>query len=141
MTETSKTIVKSTAPLLKAKGEAITKAMYIILFSKYPEVEVLFKDSEPEQYKKLAAAVYAYAANIDQLDKLSAGIEKMANAHVRTNVKPEHYPMVADALLSAIVAVLGKDVATTEVIEAWTEAYLFLADVLIGEETKKYANA
>jgi len=141
MTQTSKTIVKSTAPLLKERGEEITKAMYPLLFFKYPEVEVLFKDAEPNQYKKLASAVYAYASNIDRLEELSAGIAVMVKAHVKTNVKPEHYPMVGDALLAAIKNVLGKDVATPEVLDAWAEAYQFLADVLIAEEAKEYANA
>jgi hemoglobin-like flavoprotein len=139
MTQTSKTIVKSTAPLLKEKGEEITKTMYPILFSKYPEVEVLFKDAEPNQYKKLASAVYAYASNIDRLEQLSAGIAVMVKAHIKTNVQPEHYPMVGDALLTAIKEVLGEDVATPEVIDAWAEAYQFLADILIAEEAKEYA--
>jgi len=139
MTQTSKTIVKSTAPLLKKKGEEITKTMYPILFSKYPEVEVLFKDAEPNQHKKLASAVYAYASNIDRLEQLSAGIAVMVKAHIKTNVQPEHYPMVGDALLTAIKEVLGEDVATPEVIDAWAEAYQFLADILIAEEAKEYA--
>ena len=39
MTEKTKVIVKSTAPLLKDKGEQITTVMYKNLFSKYPEAK------------------------------------------------------------------------------------------------------
>ena len=138
MNEATKEIIKATAPVLKDNGEAITTEMYKVLFSKYPQTQVLFKDASPEQHKKLANAVYAYAQNIDKLENLSKGIEQMAMVHVKTNVKPEHYPMVGDALLQAIKTVLG-DGATDEVMTAWEEAYSFLADVLIAREKELYA--
>jgi len=140
MNDATKTIIKATAPVLKDSGDAITTEMYKVLFSKYPETQELFKDATPDQYKKLANAVYAYAANIDKLENLSKGIEQMASVHVKTNVKPEHYPMVGDALLQAIKSVLG-DAATDEVMAAWEEAYGFLANVLIAREKELYACA
>jgi nitric oxide dioxygenase len=138
MNEATKAIIKSTAPLLKENGEAITTQMYKVLFSKYPETQVLFKDASPQQHKKLANAVYAYAANIDKLENLSKGIEQMAAVHVKTKVMPEHYPMVGDALLQAIKSVLGNR-ASDEVMSAWEEAYGFLADILIAREKELYA--
>ncbi|MEA1879978.1 MAG: globin domain-containing protein [Campylobacterota bacterium] len=138
MNEATKAIIKSTAPVLKENGEAITTEMYKVLFSKYPETQTLFKDATPDQHKKLANAVYAYAANIDKLENLSKGIEQMATVHVKTNVRPEHYPMVGDALLQAIKTVLGEG-ATDEVMKAWEEAYGFLAEVLIAREKEMYA--
>jgi len=140
MTTEIKAIIKSTAPVLKEHGEAITTAMYKNLFSKHPEAQELFKDSEPDQYKKLAAAVYAYADNIDNLDALSKGIATIVAAHVKTHVQPMHYPWVAEALLAAIREVLG-DAATEEVINAWTEAFMFLAGVLMAKEQEAYAQA
>jgi len=138
MNETTKEIIKSTAPVIKEHGEAITTAMYKILFTKYPETEALFKDAEPDQYKKLAAMVYAYAANIDKLDSLQSGIDKVANIHVNVNILPEHYPMVGESLLGAIQEVLG-DAATPEIMNAWEEAYGFLAKVFIAKEQELYA--
>jgi nitric oxide dioxygenase len=137
MNEKTKEIIKSTAPLLKERGEEITTVMYGFLFARNPELKELFKNAEPDQYKKLAAAVYAYAANIDKLEVLGKGIETIALAHVKTNIHPEHYPLVGGALLSAIAEVLG-EAATPEVIEAWREAYFFLADVLIKREEELY---
>jgi nitric oxide dioxygenase len=64
----------------------------------------------------------------------------MAQRHVETSVKPEHYPAVAEALLPAIRDVLG-DAATDEVLDAWGQAYWFLADVLIGRENTLYTAA
>ncbi len=138
MNEATKAIIKATAPVLKDHGEAITTEMYKVLFSKYPETQPLFKDASADQHKKLAAAVYTYAANINKLENLSKGIEQMAEVHVKTGVLPEHYPMVGDALLQAIKTVLG-DTATDEIMAAWGEAYGFLADVLIAKEKELYA--
>jgi nitric oxide dioxygenase len=55
------------------------------------------------------------------------------------HVKPEHYPAVADALLPAIKDVLG-DAADERVLNAWGEAYWFLADVLKNREHSLYTD-
>ena len=138
MNNTTKELIKATAPLIKEKGEEITTAMYALLFTKHPEAKELFANSSPDQYKKLAKAVYAYAANIDKLENLSKGIETITSAQVKTSILPEHYPLVGEALLGAIKEVLG-DSATDEIINAWAEAYHFLADVLIVKEKELYA--
>lgn len=133
-------IVKATAAPVAANSEAITSRMYEILFEANPELKELFKDADENQHKKLAGAVSAYAANIDNLGALTQAVEKMATSHVRVSVKPEHYPLVGVALLTAVKDVLG-DAATDEVIEAWKEAYFFLADILIAREKELYAQA
>jgi nitric oxide dioxygenase len=131
-------IIKAAATPVAANAEAITSRMYEILFDTKPELKELFKDADPNQHKKLAAAISAYAANIDNLDVLSKAVENMASTHVGVKVKPEHYPLVGIALLTAIKDVLG-DAATDEVLEAWQEAYFFLANILISREKELYA--
>jgi nitric oxide dioxygenase len=130
--------VKQTAPLIKEKKEEITTTMYKIMFTKYPKVKEMFKDATPDQYKKLANAVYAYAANIDKLENLKSGIETMAIAHVKTNVKAEHYPIVGECLLEAVRKVLNPE---QKVLDAWAKAYQFLADALIKKEQELYGKA
>ena len=131
-------ICKATAPVIAEHGEAITTRMYEILFENYPETKALFGDAPEEQHKILAGAIAAYAANIDNLDVLGKAVEGMAKRHVKTNVKPEHYPMVGVSLLQAIKDVLG-DAATEDVIDAWKEAYFFLGDILIAREKELYS--
>jgi nitric oxide dioxygenase len=138
MNENTIEIIKATAPVIKEHGEKITTAMYNILFTKHPEAKILFKNAAPDQHKKLAAMVYAYAANIDNLGVLGKGVEKVANIHVNVDVKPEHYPWVGEALLGAIEEVLG-EAATPEIMNAWKEAFFFLADVFINKEQEIYA--
>ena len=140
LSQTTVDTVKATAPAVAQNAEAITTKMYEILFTNHPELKELFKDADPDQHKKLAAAVGAYAANIDNLGVLGQAVEKMAQSHVRTNIKPEHYPLVGVSLLKAIEEVFG-DAATPEVLAAWKEAYFFLADILIAREKELYAVA
>ena len=136
----TKAIVKSTAPALQQHGLAITTRMYERLFTD-PDVKAMFDQAAQEsgeQPKRLAGAILAYAQNIDKLEALTAPVMRMAARHVETGVKAEHYPLVANALLPAILDVLG-DAATDEVLGAWGEAYWALADILIGKEEVLYA--
>jgi hemoglobin-like flavoprotein len=142
LSEQSIAIVKATAPALRAHGVEITTRMYQRLFVN-EEVKALFDQAAQqsgEQPRRLAAAILAYAENIDKLHNLSGPVERMVRRHVETGVKPEHYPYVADALLPAIRDVLG-DAASDEVLAAWGEAYWVLAGILIGKESEAYADA
>jgi len=136
-------IVKSTGPALRQHGVAITTAMYARLFQD-AEVKRMFDQAAQvsgEQPKRLAAAILGYAENIDKLGALDGAVARMVARHVQTGVKPEHYPKVAAALLPAIREVLGEQVATDAVLDAWAEAYQFLADILIAKEKDAYQAA
>ena len=135
-------IVKSTAPALQQHGLAITQRMYARLFAD-PAIKALFNQAAQEsgeQPKRLAAAILAYAKNVDNLGALTQAVERMAQRHVEAGVRPEHYPAVAAALLPAIKDVLG-DAVNQIVLDAWGEAYWFLADILIEAEAAKYRAA
>jgi len=132
-------IVKSTAPALQEHGLAITTRMYERLFVD-PEMKALFDQAaftSGEQPKRLAAAILAFAKNVDNLPALSGAVERICARHVETHIKPEHYPAVANALLPAIKDVLGDEVDDT-VLDAWGQAYWFLADILKQREAQLY---
>lgn len=138
----SKTIatVKATAPILKEGGEVLTKHFYERMFKHNPEVLPLFNSTNQAkgtQQKALANAIYAYAANIDNLAALGDAVELIAQKHTAFRILPEHYPIVGENLLESIKEVLG-DAASDEIIEAWAEAYFFLADILINREKQIY---
>ena len=134
-------LVKKTVPALEAHGTAVTDRMYQLLF-RNPEIRDLFNQSHHgetgSQSKALTAAVIAYARNIDNLGVLASRVERITQKHVGLNILPEHYPFVAEALLGAIKDVLG-EAATDEILEAWGEAYWFLADLLMAREASIYS--
>jgi nitric oxide dioxygenase len=133
-------IVKSTAPVLQEHGETLTKHFYKRMFSQNPEVAPYFNPANQAvgvQQRALAGAICAYAANIDNLEVLGNAVELIAQKHASLQIKPEHYPIVGENLLASIQEVLGEG-ATKEVIDAWAEAYGFLADIMIGRENQIY---
>lgn len=134
-------IVKSTVPLLESGGEALATHFYQKLLNEHPEVRPLFNQAHQEsgrQPRALANGVLMYARHIDELEQLGDLVAKIINKHVALNIQPEHYPIVGDCLLASIREVLGSQIATDEVIEAWGAAYGQLADILIGLEKNLY---
>lgn len=140
LSEKTISIVKSTAPILDEHGEALTRHFYKRMFSHNPEVAPLFNPANQfsgSQQRALAAAICAYAANIDNLDVLGGAVELIAQKHASLRILPEHYPIVGENLLESIREVLGAG-ATDEIIGAWGEAYGFLANILIAREAQLY---
>jgi nitric oxide dioxygenase len=134
-------IVKSTAPVLAEHGETLTRHFYQRMFAHNPEVAPFFNPAHQKagkQQRALAGAITAYAANVDNLEVLGNAVELIAQKHASLMIKPEHYPIVGENLLASIREVLGA-AATDDIINAWAEAYGFLADILIGREKQIYA--
>ncbi|GBQ93478.1 FAD-binding oxidoreductase [Asaia krungthepensis] len=133
-------IVKATIPALEAHGLAITKTMYASLMQD-PAIAAMFNQTDQangRQPHALAAAVLAYARHIEHPEKLKAALDLIVERHVAVMVEADQYPVVGAALLGAIRTVLG-DAATPAIMEAWGDAYRFLAEVLITREADVYA--
>lgn len=138
LTQKTKDIVKATAPVLAEHGPAIITRFYEHLLQAHPELKNLFNmahQQQGQQQQALARAVYAYAANIDNPQSLTAVLKGIAGKHASLGVRPEQYPIVGEHLLWAIRDVL-KEAATDEIISAWAQAYGNLADVLMGMESE-----
>lgn len=135
-------LITATVPLLESGGEALTTHFYKLMLAEHPEVRPLFNQAHQasgDQPRALANGVLMYAKHIDRLDQLGGLVSQVINKHVALQVLPEHYPIVGSCLLRAIREVLGEEIATDEVIDAWSAAYGQLADILIGSEEQLYS--
>lgn len=133
-------LVKATVPILREHGVALTSHFYKRMLSHNPELMQVFNMGHQRagfQQQALAGAVLAYAENIENLPALLGAVAHIANKHVSVGIRAEHYPIVGKHLIASIKEVLG-DAATPELIDAWTSAYMQLADVLIGAEKAIY---
>jgi nitric oxide dioxygenase len=133
-------IVQSTIPLLAENGEAITHHFYGNLLTDNPGLKNVFNPTNQQdgaQARALADAVFAYANNLENLEALLPAVARIAHKHVSLGVKPEQYPIIGGALLSAIqeVAELPDN---HPALTAWGEAYGVLADVFIKAEEELY---
>lgn len=133
-------IIKATAPILETSGEELTRHFYRRMFRHNPEVLPYFNQAHQnagQQQKALAAAICAYAANIDRLDSLGQAVELIAQKHASLQIKPEHYAIVGENLLASIREVLGLG-SDDPIIDAWARAFGALAAILIGREGDIY---
>jgi nitric oxide dioxygenase len=141
LTEAQRDIIKATVPLLETGGESLTTHFYKLMLAEYPQVRPLFNQAHQAsgtQPRALANGVLMYARNIDRLEALGPLAAQIVNKHVSLQILPEHYPIVGACLLRAIREVLGAQIATGAVIDAWAIAYQQLADILIDAERQAY---
>lgn len=130
-------IIKSTVPILEEGGTELTKHFYSKMLKENETVRPYFNKTHQQNFsqpKALARSLLAYARNIENLEALDSMVETIVQKHCSINVLPEHYPIIGKYLLQALVDVLGKDVATDAVLDAWGAAYQALADILIEAE-------
>lgn len=142
LTDAQRAIIKATIPLLETGGEALTTHFYKIMLGEHPEVRPLFNQAHQasgDQPRALANSVLMYARHIDRLEGLGELPAQIISKHVSLQVQPDQYAIVGACLLRAIREVLGAEIATDAVLEAWGAAYQQLADILIAAEEQVYA--
>lgn len=141
LSKTTIETVKATIPFLQENGQALTQHFYKRMFAGNPEVKEFFNQANQKtgnQQQALGAAICAFAQNIETPENLAEAVSRISNKHVSLGIKPEHYPIVGEHLLGSIDDLLNP--APKEVLDAWAEAYGFLAGVLSGTEKSIYDN-
>jgi nitric oxide dioxygenase len=161
LTEEQRKLVKSTAPILKEHGPAITRRFYAEMIEAHPDLKNVFNHSHQvvrstfaiyytlvhlskqtgHQAEALAGAVYAYAEHIDDLTPIVPVVDRINQKHVSLHITPPQYAIVGKFLLQAITEVLGADVFKGELYDAWAAAYWQLAHIFIDREAALYAQA
>ncbi|RNI24178.1 NO-inducible flavohemoprotein [Rufibacter latericius] len=140
MTSEQRELIKTTVPILREHGVALTTHFYSRMFRHNAELKNVFNlgnQGSGKQQLSLAMAVLAYAENIEDPSVLVSAVTKIGHKHVSLDIRPEHYAIVGKHLLASISEVLGEG-ATPELIEAWAVAYQQLADLMTGLEMKLY---
>ncbi|WP_038177365.1 NO-inducible flavohemoprotein [Vibrio pacinii] len=133
-------VVKSTIPLLESAGPALTEHFYQRMFNHNPELKDIFNMTNQKTGRQSVAlfeAIAAYAKNIENLSALTTAVERIAHKHTSFNIQAEHYQVVGHHLIETLRE-LASDAFTPQVEEAWTAAYLFLAQIFIDREGELY---
>lgn len=140
LSSSARPYIEASVPVLREHGLTITQTFYRNMFAAHPELTDIFNmgnQANGVQQQSLAAAVFAYAANIDNAAALEPVLQRIVHKHASVGITPAHYPIVGRHLLGAIKEVLG-DAATPELLGAWDEAYWLLAGELIAAEARLY---
>lgn len=143
MNASQKELIKATVPILRTNGNDLITYFYQRMLSNNPELKNIFNmanQASGKQQNALSGAVLAYAENIEDPTVLINTVKSIGNKHVSLNIQPEQYDIVGNHLIGSIKKVLG-DLATVELIEAWTCAYNELAQIMISIEAEMYQNS
>ncbi|GAB7066175.1 hemin transporter [Mycobacterium hodleri] len=140
-------MVAATLPLVGANIDEITSVFYGRLFEHHPELlRTLFNrgnQAQGAQQRALAASIATFATHLvdPTLPHPAELLSRIGHKHASLGVTADQYPIVHEHLFAAIVQVLGADVVTAEVAEAWDRVYWIMAQTLIDLETDLYAEA
>jgi hemoglobin-like flavoprotein len=130
MTPEQVTLVQQTfAEVVPVAAEA-AEAFYGRLFEVAPAVQPLFPSDMTQQRRKLMASLAIVVHGLSDLPSILPTASALAKRHIGYGAKPEHYPLVGEALLWTLARALGPR-WTPEVASAWTAAYTTLSDVMI----------
>ncbi|KKY23962.1 putative flavohemoprotein [Phaeomoniella chlamydospora] len=133
-------IIKATVPVVKEHGNTITTAFYKNMLEENPELKNIFNTANQangHQQAALANALYAYASNIDNLGVLSQFVERVCHKHASLYITRTQYDIVGKYLIAAMKQILD-DALTSEIQDAWTAAYVQLANIMAGREEQMY---
>lgn len=144
LTEEQRKLVKATVPVLQEHGTTITRKFYGNMIGENPELKNIFshsKQMQGHQADALARSVLAYAENIDDLTPAIPLVERIAHKHASLHIVPAQYAIVGKYLLQAITDVVGAEVFSGALYDAWFAAYWQLAHICINREAELYAQA
>ncbi|QLL30299.1 hypothetical protein HG536_0A01160 [Torulaspora globosa] len=136
----TRAIVKATVPVLEKQGTAITKVFYKNMLNEHKQLLNIFNrvnQAKGAQPTALATTVHAAAKH---LSVLLPHVEQIGHKHRALQIKPEHYPIAGEYLLTAIKEMLGAT-APPDILGAWREAYGAIADIFISVENRMYKEA
>jgi hemoglobin-like flavoprotein len=126
------TLVQQTFAQVVPVADKAAEIFYGRLFDVAPAVKPLFRGDMTEQRRKLMASLAVVVRGLSDLPSVLPAASALAKRHVDYGVKPEHYPLVGEALLWALARALGPR-WTPEVASAWTAAYTTLSDFMMEE--------
>lgn len=140
-------VIRATLPLVGANIDKIAKQFYASMFEGHPElIRNLFNrgnQKQGAQQRALAASVATFATML-----VTPGAEtperllgRIGHKHVSLGITRDQYQIVHDYLFGAIVTILGADVVTAPVAEAWENVYWIMANLLIKFEAELYEKA
>jgi nitric oxide dioxygenase len=113
-------------------ADKAAEIFYDRLFEVAPAVKPLFSADLAEQRRKLMATLAVVVNGLSDLPSILPAASALAKRHVDYGARPEHYPVVGDALLWTLARGLGPQ-WTSDVAAAWTAAYTTLSGFMIEQ--------
>lgn len=131
--EEQKAIVTS-FNLVKSNSQTFTQVFYKELFRRAPETRAMFQEDMASQREKLFKTIAAAVSYVGNYPELVPTIQKLGYSHKGYGAMPQHYGIVAEALLKAFREVLGLRF-TNDMHQAWLKLYSEMAkDMMVAQQ-------
>ena len=122
----------------KVPAEAAAQLFYDRLFELDPGLRGMFSGDMLQQRQKLMTTLAVAVGGLGDIERILPVVEGLGARHAGYGVSAEHYETVGDALLWTLRLGLGASF-TSEVEDAWTEAYGLLATTMIQAAERRAA--
>jgi hemoglobin-like flavoprotein len=123
--------VRSSFDMVFANASDMTTTFYNRVFELAPECRPMFRDDMDVLKRDFIATLAVLVGSLDQMTGLMSSTDILGRNHARYGVKPEHYPVVGEALLWTLARGLGPQ-WTDEVEQAWRKVYGIIAQRMIA---------
>lgn len=117
--------LQSSLDFILKNEEGFAERFYEKVFARSPEARALFKKDMVAQGRLLTHMLGGIVYSLSRPEFLEMGLASLGKSHEKYGVKPEHYPVVQEALLQTIKEELG-GLYTERLGEAWEQALEFI---------------
>ena len=123
---------------VQARGGEFADKFYAQLFTAYPSVRAMFPADMTAQKSKLMDTLVAVIVHLSDPEANLHRLQELGRRHKAYGAKPEHFPIVIDAMLIAMQEVASPD-WNKAVQEEWRRALNLVAEVIIkaGQDVPK----
>lgn len=124
-------VLRESFAVAKGISDQVADKFYEFLFSDYPEVRPMFKDTKMEGQKKALMKGLSYIVDhLEDGDRLSEYLRQMGKRHVDYGTAPAHYEAVGNTLIKTF-AHFFENKWTEELQDEWIKAYGVITDLML----------
>jgi len=121
--------LQSSLDFIMADTVDFSKRFYERVFEAAPSVRGLFKNDMAMQGRMLTHMLIGIVYSLSRPEHLVLGLKTLGKSHQKYGVRPEHYPVVKEALLKTIEEQMADD-ASDKVRDAWSQALDLVTDAM-----------
>ena len=134
MTQNEIQSIRASIGLLSGRTEEFAALFYDRLFTIRPDLRLMFRGDMTAQGRKLMDAILVLSASLDRFPALQPTLRHLKARHASYGVQPEHYQVVATALLHTLHNFAGSEFNRT-LQQAWANLlHLVSTEMMAGAE-------
>jgi methyl-accepting chemotaxis protein len=117
--------------LVAPHGDELMDEFYARLFDAAPAVMPLFAATDLRRQKTmLLGTLVLLRKSLRNLDSVVPNLRKLGARHVNYGARPEHYPVVGEALIASMAALAGPAWLPAHEV-AWRDAFTVIAETML----------